>query len=311
MSRHKVVFEFEGTVGASGTAGARAGWTETWYDTVDTTDALAAQRALECLGKRRALLTPGWSTTAIRISQLSPTLTALRKGALVFIPPQVGPGTYGFGVAGQDEQPYDAVEISIASVTGVRRAFQMRGIGQDVISPGGRLLNPPNFNNAFPNWVQWINGSKQIIVPGGPYAVRYRTSTVVNNLIGILIAPGPGSPVLVPSPQSPVINLPILGPVPIGTFVSITGTTGFQRLNGTWVVQNVYQGSANPPVLYSLQLAPKRRVTVVGSPVLLGTARMWQFALDPIAVATAGYGTSRRTGRPLQLTRGRRSNRPF
>lgn len=305
MPACKVTFEFESTVGRDATSGSRSGWSESWYrnNVADVPTAIALGLVLK--DARRRLLTRGWSLSVMRVSMLTNTFLPTRNGALVFVPLATQPGLY-FGPADTiDEQPYDALEIAVQGLAGKRRAFQIRGIGNDVVNAGARFLNPPTFNAAFPLWLGTLNGGATAGGPGTGWAIRYRTAIVNGTITAIWIGQA-GSPVGA-TPLSPVIDAISTAAPGAGSLLRIKSATGMTRINGTWTV---FTGAANP-VLPNVRvyLTEKRRTTVAGTAVLTGGYTNWSYGLDNIVLATPGYGCSRRTGRPLQLTRGRRSNR--
>jgi hypothetical protein len=308
MPSHKITFEFESTTGAAGTAGSKSGWSESWYENADRTDVQAAFSATVLAAARRRVLTTGWQLPSIRVSRLDVNNNLLRRGQLIFVPPADAPGFYGG--ANIDEQPYDALEISIATTAGHSRHFAMRGIGNDVVSPGARFLNPPQFANNFAAFAGTLLGQQPVAI-NGPWAVRYRTIVLpigapasgIINISAVDITTGGANG---GTPASPLVTaqggIDLTGLV--GSTIVIQNVLGMRSLNGSWKVLRVV-GVGN----VSIQLAPKRRVTVSGVYALSGFLRGYTYQLDNIVNVTPGYGTSRRTGRPLQLVRGRRSNR--
>lgn len=312
MANHRVTLEFEATTGNPSTAGSRAGWSETFYRKVDESDsdALAAARTLA--SRRRLLLTEGWSLSAIRVSRLDVNANLIRRGVLYLVPPADQPGRYNGGVvaAGVDEQPYDAIDLSINSVGGNHRAFLMRGIGNDVISPGGRFLNPVRWNTNWPDfWNFLINsplGGPQAagwslrirtqIFPVGIPSGRYPIETVdISNTSGL------GT-----SPTRPAIKFGFVPNIIAGKTLVVQGVQGLRGINGTWLADTDATGVGTLWIV----LKGKRNNTVAGTVVpFTGYALAYGYGLDTITSMTAGNGASRRTGRPLQLLRGRRSPR--
>jgi hypothetical protein len=302
---HRVMFEFKPTTGAVSTAGSQNGWTETWYDPVITNAQTALLRARLLLNLRRGILSHGWSIASMRISQLTLAAGLLRLGSLYFVPPADQPGTYGGGDLQVDDQPYDALECAVVGVNGHHRSFQMRGVPSDVVSPGAQFLNNPRFINAFASWKSFLNGAAINAGPGGAWAIKIRLNPAAANLMGVQI---PTPPLGGADPQHPLLSLysPDVVPTP-GMFISIRGALGNSRLNGTWQIRGVVP--AVPAFTFNVLLFSKRRVTVGGVYASGGDCRLWTTILEAIADITPGYGTSRRTGRPSALVRGRRSNR--
>lgn len=292
MSTHKATFEFEATVGVTSTSGSKAGWSESWYDPSDETDNAAVATARALMNRRILLLTPGWTITAIRTSRLDANANLLRKGILTFIDPSDGKGQYP-GTA-QDEQPYDALEVAVNSVDGNHRAFSMRGIGNNVVSAGARYLAPPAFVAAFDLWKTQLS----------EWALRRRALVGSQAITAIAIAPtttGPGSP------QRPSVRIEDATGFVSGGTVVIKDVAGMTRMNGSWRVEKVL--TIVPGPMAWLVLLPKRRVTVGGVYTSGGTATEYTYSLSSVGSVPPGYGTSRRTGRPPLLVRGRRSNR--
>ncbi len=310
MPRHKVTFNFEPNPESTGTAGARAGWSESWYDPEDLTDAAAEFSATILAARRRGLLTPGWNLSFMRISRLDAQNNLMRRGRLVFIPPQDAPGSYPG--ANINEQAYDALVVSLSGALGFRRAFSLRGIGRDVVNAGSRFLNPPAFVTAFNAWRDELTGVAGDF-PGPGWGIRYRTLILpVSFPTGTIPIQGVDISHTAPyngTPQSPVIQLGNVADVAAlasNQTLVVQNVLGFAGINGTWKIQEVTGG-----VNSFIRLFAKRRVTVSGQYVASGFCRAYVYALDFIAQATPGYGSSRQTGRPLTLSRGRRSARPF
>lgn len=308
MPRHKVTFEFEATTGAASTAGSKSGWSETFYDPSDTDDATCNNKANALAFDRRKLLTPGWSLNSVRISRLDAAANLLRQGRLVFYSPADAPGKFPGGEG--EEQPYDALEISLFSVNGRRRAFAMRGIATSVVSAGARFLNPAAFASRFPDFIGELTGAAGDFAGVG-WAIRYRTRVNPPGVFqgahiirGVEIEPVAGR---VGSPFSPFVAVDTYvdeSLYPAGATLVIKGVQGMQRINASWKVR-----LATGPPNMGFYLAPKRRIQVSGDYFNGGQVTGFTYALDNIANGTPAFGTSRRTGRPLQLSRGRRSNR--
>jgi hypothetical protein len=308
MARHKATLEFKATTGNSSTAGSQAGWTESWYDPVDSSDATSLAKTQRLRIARQTLLTMGWSVLAMRISQLDAGANLTRRGVVTFVAPADQPGTnLGGANPSLDEQPYDCLIVSVNSVGGHHRAFGMRGIAQNVISAGGGLIAPATFFPAFNRWLAALKGNE----PGGDgvgWAIKYRLSQEYGNVLNVKF-PEPPDPAF-GDPQHPtmLVQMTPAAPAPtVNTFVNVKNVLGVSRINATWMIQKVTPQVAADT--YLIQLHSKRRVKVGGQYVSGGDVEMWAYGLDNILIATPGYGSSRRTGRPPILVRGRRSNR--
>lgn len=305
MASHKLTFEFQSTVGALGTSGSNAGWTESWYRIPNETLSDMISQVDTLRRNRVKLLTPGWSLTAARISNLDANNNLVRKGTFVFYPPADAPGTYSGDFI--DEQPYDACEVRIGSALGYQRAFSMRGIGANVINAGARLLNPAQFNNALTAWKTILIGAPPQWGTAGTsgWAIRYRTKFLDAKVTAVDIVNTPG---IGGTPQAPMVGVDGNVGLVAGQTVVLSRILGMQNLNGSWIVKSFVAGGVGGPSFW-LNLQPKRRTIVDGVYQPSGRAISYGYLLDQIIQATAEYGTSRRTGRPSQLTRGRRSNR--
>lgn len=315
MAKHRVLFEFSATPGNAATAGSDAGWTTAWYDPADLTDDNAAVKAIQLLNGRLPSLTAGWRCSAIRISQLDAQNNLLRKGRLIQFGGNVKAGTYPAVGGSVDEQPWDAVNLAIATVGGSRRAFLMRGIGSNVVGASGQYLAPPAFIGAAALFAAALAGGGAggggfgrfpVILPGTPYALRTRTATAETQLTTVTTVKVDNVN-LIPDPTKPLIRVPI-NTVQAGNQVSIKGVADMTGINGDWKATAVQLDPLNNQFNYVI-LAPRRRVTVNGIYKQGGVVRYWNWALDNVTGFTIGNGASRRTGRPPQQRRGRRSAR--
>lgn len=309
MPAHRILHEFVASgVDNAGTAGSSAGWTETWYDPANISDEQAQLNAESYMSERLKLLTNGWGIQALRVSQLDAFNNLVRKGRLVQYNPKVMHGTYG-NIVGHDaifvdEQPWDAINISIGTVGGSRRAFLMRGIDGSVIAPSGRNNNPATWAQYFSRYVRNLTSTGG--AGGMPYALRTRSAVAeveINNVLLTAVA----NVNAVIDPVHPAIRVPLPG-IAAGRQVSIKGVLGMQNINANWTVAFSIVDPTNPNFLYAI-MKPRRRVIVDGTYEHGGTARSWAWVLDNVQTASAGGGASRRTGRPPQQLRGRRSSR--
>lgn len=301
MAKTRLTFAFESTVGANATSGSKAGWTETWYNPADQSPEGARFSGLALLNARVKLLTPGWTISEMRLSQLDASNNLTRRGQLVFIAPANGVGSYPG--TGQDEQPYDALEVRVDTFPGNFRAFSMRGIAKEVVNAGARFLNPPAFGPRFADWTSVLNGTAGDF-GGGEWALRVRNKAATYNVRRVIIDPGVNPDA---SPSHPVVTLNGNVAIAAGQTVVLSGIAGNTRINGNWIVQAAVGpvGAADPYIV----LKAKRRTSVGGVYTTGGTAVFYTYTLASITDAHPGYGVSRRTGRPPALVRGRRSNR--
>lgn len=312
---YKFTMEFQSTVGNDNTSGALAGWSEQFYSAKSyASDKVASDNLRKYAAERISLLTPGWTNTVLRGSQLDANFAPTRKGFLIAVKPGEGKGTYNKAADKIDEQPYDAINLSLSSTDGHRRSFLMRGIGNDLINAGGRFLNPPAWAGAFPSFAGFLKGTGPEAGDGGGtwevwdgLAIRFRTSEGKDLPTDIFNSPTDDHPKA--SELRPVLRFAT--PVGLGaaTFLKVSGVTGMSGINGVWEIDSQVDGPI--PVKYrDFVLKPKRRTRCVGVAVAKGVVIGWRYGIDPIVEVTAGQGASRRTGRPSNIVRGRRSNRP-
>lgn len=308
MPKHRYLFEFNATAGNAQTAGSDAGWTESWYDATDLTDEDAEDKGRLMAGGRSQVLTGGWQVSALRISRLDPTNNLLRKGRLIRFAPGGYAGSYDMG-APMNEQPWDAINLSVSTVGGTRRAFLMRGIGGDVIAPSGRYAAPPRFIPRSAVYAASLNGTGAMNLPPGPATpVALRTRGLTNTVaISNVLTVAPMGVNLITNTQRPLIRVPFLT-IQAGNQVQITAVSDMTGINGQWVVSQIQADPTNNQFIFAA-LMPRRRNTVGGTYSSGGTARYWNWFLDPVTGFTIGDGASRRTGRPPQQRRGRRSSR--
>lgn len=310
-SSHRIQFEFEATPGVVATSGSKAGWTEAWYELAAKEDAAATESALAVAQVRRLILTPGWSVSAIRVSQWSISGGLSRRGAHVFIPPAQAAGVYP-GSA-QDEQPYDALVVACNTAGGIAKSRDFRGIPQEIINAGGRYLGAGSFPANFGIFLSCLTGDffgagifADAVVN---YGFRIRTPFGPRNVLAVWTGQT-GSPAGA-TPASPVIDVDIGSPPPPNPIsnLTISGFSGMGNLNGSWRLSNVQVLPVGTPTYYRCFTLPKRRRVVNGTYNGGATARWFSYAIDPLVLMTPGYGTSRRTGRPPRLPRGRQSVR--
>jgi hypothetical protein len=305
MPKHKFTLLFQASLQAGPTSGGGYGWSESFYDGNDFTDDQASTRCQTYKNVRLALLSVGWSITQLRIAQLDAFNNPARKGLIINLAPQGNEGTYaGVGVGGGSgpEQAFDAINIAIQSVAGSRRSFLMRGIGVGVIAASGRFLNPAAWGQPFAGWAADIS-------PGGvtpPLSLRIRTAVQDTQLTSVLLA-APAGVNLPCDAKRPLVRVPT-GTLAAGVTAAINGVVGLQGMNAVWRVVATQPDPANIAFTFA-SLAPRRRITITGAYSLGGSIRYWTYALTNITGATAGKGTSRKTGRPPSSPRGRRSSR--
>lgn len=307
MAKHRVLYEFASTPGEADTSGSDAGWTESWYDPTDSTNDAANLKALNFMRARLLLLDAGWRITAIRISVLDAGNNPLRKGILTKVTAANGRGAYDVQAGIDAEQPWDAINLAIQTVGGSRRAFLMRGLAQGVLGGGGSYLAPPRFVTQAANFARNIAGMGEgVDAVTTALALRTRGVTALTAISGVEVV-APAGVNLVASVQRPLIRVPITT-VQAGNTVQISDVQNVMGINGQWVATQLQVDPTNNQFAFVL-LAPRRRNTVNGTNPVGGSARYWNWALDNITGLTVGDGASRRTGRPPQQRRGRRSAR--
>jgi hypothetical protein len=302
---HKVTFEFESTTGSSITGGSKAGWSESWYDTEESEDADAAVAADALRLARRGMLTPGWAITGQRLARWTVATGLQRKAILSFYTGSDAIGLYPY--PDPDEQPYDALVFRANTVGALHASRDLRGIPQSVVAASGRYTPSGGWVIKFSQFQDALLGVTEnfgVVLPGQHrWGLRIRTldaSYVV--LSGTIIdVPGVGSF----TQSSPGIQVSGTFGSPAGSTIVVRGTVGFNKLNGTWLFDRVVgtQGGND-----WVRLKPKRRVYVTGASTAAGgTAKAYRYSLDAIATIFGEYGSSRRTGRPTMVPRGRRS----
>jgi len=310
VAKHRVLIEFASNPAILATAGSDAGWTESFYDPTDLTDDDAEAKARALINGRSPCLTVGWRAVAIRISQLDTANNLTRKGRLVKLVAPAGIGSYNRAMEGQDEQPWDSINLAIATVGGARRAFLMRGIGSDVLNAAGVYVAPPAFVLGSAQLATALSGGGNpnafIPLPTTPYAVRNRSATAVTQISNVLTTAPAGINAVVDATK-PLIRVPH-ATVTAGTNLSIIGVTGMTSINGQWRA-NTVQNDPTTGAFDFVGLLPRRRVTVKGTYESGGSVTYWTWTLTNITGFTIGNGASRRTGRPPQQRRGRRSAR--
>jgi len=318
MPAWKVTFTFGPANAATATAGANAGWTETWYLPGDNTALVAANQARELSISRRQLLSRGWANLSIRMSILDAQNNPTRRGVLINLPPPSQPGTYPG--ENQDEPAYDALNMSVSATNGSRRAFLMRGVGSNVVGANGRFLNPPDFLARFVGGIAAGGGVVPAIqrVPtltadltgqgagNLPWGIRYRSTTALTQISNVLTV-APANVNIITDATRPLLRVPV-NTIQAGNTVSINGVVGLVSINGQWQARQVQVDPLNNQFAY-VGLLPRRRISIVGEYEEGGVATYWNWGLSPVGVITPSRGASRRTGRPTGGTRGRRSNR--
>jgi hypothetical protein len=275
-----------------------------FYDPADSTDDVAAVNAENLAFYRRRVLTSGWRVTAVRLSQLDASNNVIRKGRLIKIPPANGVGTYPVNA---DEQPWDAINLAIATAGGSRRAFLMRGIGSGVVGASGLYLAPPQFVAASALWASALKGNLgNVGSPTTVWALRTRTARATTFISNVATSPVVNVNLVI-NQTNPAIRVPI-ATVQAGNQVSIIGIIDMPGMNAQWKAVAVQLDPTNNQFNWVL-LAPRRRVQIKAAYTQGGQATYWNWALDPITGFTIGDGASRRTGRPPATRRGRRSAR--
>lgn len=291
MAQHKITYSFSATPG--GPFSSLSGWSESYYCTVDESDASALSRALAVganglLDGRRSLLTPGWRIAAVRVVQFP----SIRRGAGEAVPPASGVGIYPVAGGVTDEQPYDRVVVRYNSVAGHRRMAFLGGIGSDVVDHGGTFLDPANWHAA---WEDWMSA---VVV--NSLALRVLTNISSAPIQAVLTASG--NPLV--TPVSPAIQVPadFAASFPDGRVARISGVLGMSAINGQWTVRTSSFDSGVTTII----LRPKRGVRVYGAYGGGGLIAAYTASLDNITSGAGQYGRSKKAGRPFGVPVGRR-----
>ena len=302
MPQHRCTIEFgpavaAGQVNVPDTQGDLHGWTESWYRATEENSpaALIATRNLANL--RRALLPLGWRVVGVKVSVFPLARTATRSG----FTPQDGRGTNvaaAGALAATSEEAYDALTINISSASGRSRVLSLRGLPSNVVSAGAQYLAPAGFTGPFGLWAAGLIGQFAIRVAAVP--VKHAIGNVYISTVAGVVA----------TRVRPAIIVPIAADLAAGNTVRISGVLGMSGLNGVWTVDAV-QINLDPPNVGFLAafLRQKRGRSIIGTYVDGGQAWKLEYTLSAITAASAGYGTSRRTGSFSTRPRGRRSTR--
>lgn len=302
MPSHRLTFEFgpslsvdpAGAFVPRATQGAVAGWTETFYSHVNDTDERSLDAGVLLLAARRRLLTVGWRCLRIRTSRFPLTRVAARR----ILPPAEGIGQYEVAAgAFNDEQPWDAINIAINSDSGRSRAFLMRGIGSNVITPGGVYRAPAAFAGGLPLFEGRLRAG---------FDLRVTTTTELANLTGLYVVAVPQIPA---TRQNPILRFSVAPALDVGDQLRVQGFDGVSGFRGLWTIQSINNVAIDTFITTLVTLRQKRNKQVGG--LWTGGGRVWRInpTLSAITGISPGDGASRRTGGPSTRRRGRRSNR--
>lgn len=287
----KVTFVF-GARPVGGEFSSKGEWTESYYlITTATPSDILEGLDWGTIRERASLLAPGWMIRKVRVTNWPSN----RRGESETVNENIGKGTYPGGQE-TSEQPYDRLVCAIYSTSGHRRSLFLGGISRSLVDPGGNYLAPAEFERRFRAWIDSIKASSwalQLITP----TVKFGIQNVFANNTAM-----PGS-----SPYTPAIQVSSDGPLPIteGQKVRISESRGWSYLNGEWTADRI----SNAGDLYTIILRQKRNTQVFGATQAPGFIVGLEGVLEQIDRGTPLFGRAKKTGRPFDLPRGRRSTR--
>lgn len=256
------------------------GWSEVYYFAgADAAAAMTAGRALASL--RRRCLNAFSSLNYVRVSNVDTARDALFHAYL---------GESGVGDAGQDwgeeegrsaEPSQVAVNVRLfAGATGWR-SMLVRGIPDTALDRTGNLRQGTHFLTALR---RWANGVKTMSLQKTGYGAQVVISAVTL-IAGRL--------------HTIITDAPIVG-LDARNLIQISRYSGVSNIAGTWRIRVGLAGN-------SYMLYPKLRLNAGTYPTPLATARAVTYTYPAITDYDVIGTTTRRTGRPLYLPRGRRS----
>jgi hypothetical protein len=264
---------------------------------VDETEAAALVATRNLANLRKAILAAGWRITRARVSIFPNARTATRSS----FTPQDGRGTASNNLlnAGPSEEPYDALTINVGSVSGRSRVLSLRGIANDVISPGSIYLAPAGFTVPFGLWAGNLIQN---------FSIRVSDTPVMRQIQNVYISTVNGVPATRVNPAIVVLAADTLG---LDLPVRVSGVIGMSGINGVWTTghasYDIVVGGVN---MRAYILNQKRGRSVLGTYDSGGKAWVLSYTLSAINAVAPGYGTSRKTGSFSTRPRGRRSRRP-
>lgn len=261
----------------------RNGWSETYYRTAaDSLTALTESGIL--VTRRRSMLNRESSVKYVRVSNVDSQRDA-RFRALQGV---TGRGTAGQGRRAFDEvaseEVYDAVNLRLFATDQAWRSLLIRGLPTEAFDEDGRLKPASQFITASDDFLTLLTQSYSIRKFGYSDAVELTAVGIVTRKLAT-ISTGAAIP-----------------GVAVGSIVNIRGADGVSNLNGNWRIQPPV--GASPYRVYAKQLNQLGSYT--GSS---GLVRRIIFTYPAITHGVIVGNSSRKTGRPSYLPRGKRSVR--
>lgn len=189
------------------------GWSETIYSSSSTVDGAKAL-ALLLMPKRTAILTSPCTMIGIRCSNDDPPLDSL------FHVPSPADGA-GRLWPGQSDIPNTCLDLRMESGALHRRAYQLRGIPDDMVKAGGELDIDPTYRGVLTQWRNMLTNTL--------WGMRIRNAPGSAVDILTMINENDGRSVLVTTalPHGLVFN----------DLVYISGRSNVKGFNGTWRVR--------------------------------------------------------------------------
>lgn len=280
---HRITFEFE-LYGQ--------GFSETLFraDPFAPTNLINLEDYLQ---KRMNLMCTDGTLTSVRMSNVDNPrdiiiyLDDTQKRRGTFAAPG-GPTTVNPGSETNADNVFTAVLLRLSGGNTQFRTFKMLGVPDDIVT--GNALFPsrsPDFRNRLNLWMQAMSGAALgMKAQGAPAAtgriVKFFPKTDDNNLI----------------------CLGVDGPLPaVGSYVTLGSVKGFPKLNRKWKIAS--NGPAAAPDPQFIYLAGSKQLSVSG-PVEGGTWKAPTYGLTVLTAYTVSRLTSRKTGVPFGVVRGRR-----
>lgn len=260
----------------------KQGWTESWYKDGDKpANAMAQAEALSILRVR--ILQRGALLNKIRISVPG----APRDAEFKAYSDASSTGQYGAAVNSEDREAQVSINVRLFAGDATWRTWMVRGVPADAIDNiAGKSTVQPIYEAILRNFVTQV--------AAGSWALRKSGYGASNRVLSIVQLSGKLQTV------TTVDNL--AAGIVAGAVVNLRGGTGVSNINGNWRVRAVLG-------LTSFSVWPK--ITRQYGDLDAGSldVRLVTQTYPSITAGTPIGVTTRRTGRPSYLPRGRRSVR--
>lgn len=263
--------------------GKSAGWTENFYAQGDSSEAVHSLFVRDALvNARLGFLAEQYFLGEVRTSNTD----AARDSLVTAYSGNSGKGKFK---TQQDwaldpaEEPYDALLVRIEAGSTHRRQLYVRGLPTDVVAQNREYVPQPEFAANFKKWADIVKAN------GTPF--RLRSLTFGDDVV-------PFATTVSATGDSFSVSFG-LNPVPTwakGDIIRVRRAVGVSNLNGMWKVDAVLS-----PVVYFKPHQRLIRGAIVGNPFLQKATEVFTAVTDVIPER----GTSRKTGRPFDVLRGR------